>query len=289
MPPPFAGPNSAGSNPTFNHSTSRHYWDRDAPSQFSAQPARAHSEHSSDTSTNSSRSFDCPKASNMNRGRGSPQRRARGGRGGYRGGRGGFRTNSSSSGSSGDSIRPVFNKNTLNSWNNASPATNGDHGRARADSPMTPTTREQSSVALNGHIIKETYKPTGSASPTPMRNHASPPAPTRNTYGGGSPGRQHGLQRPVTRGGENNWVHHQEYKIRIRGLPPSSWTQDVHAAMSRYGNVVRIEMHTNGRNLGAAVVFQSVVFFDFYAVAKNLSDLPQSKIYRVGLRSGQPL
>jgi RNA-dependent RNA polymerase len=120
---------------------------------------------------------------------------------------------------------------------------------------------------MNGHTISETYKPSGRAistpktPTTPTRSHASPAAPARRNYEGNFPGRQPPVRqppinRPLTRNGENSWAHNQEYKIKILGMSNTCWTKKVHEAMSRYGNVVRIEIQPGARDNNAWVVFQ---------------------------------
>jgi RNA-dependent RNA polymerase len=127
---------------------------------------------------------------------------------------------------------------------------------------VTPT-RDQSTFTMNGHVVTETYKRSGSALSTSTRSYGSPSTPTRGAYGGDSLSPQTISPRPIAKHGEKNWAQGQEYKIKILDMPNTCWTREVHEAMSSYGNVVRIEIQSaGGRDNNAWVVFQYVVFVD---------------------------
>ena len=110
---------------------------------------------------------------------------------------------------------------------------------------------------MNGNTISETYKPSGSAVSTPSKPHGLPSTPTRSAYGGDASGHQRTTPRPITKKGGNNWAYEQEYKIKVLDLPKNCWTGEVHKAMSRYGNVVRVEIQLGAdNNNNAWVLFQ---------------------------------
>jgi RNA-dependent RNA polymerase len=65
-------------------------------------------------------------------------------------------------------------------------------------------------------------------------------------------------QRPVVRESAWGWASEQEEKIKLQGLPKQYWTKDLYETMSRYGNVINIEMGTGMRHNDAWVIFQYV-------------------------------
>jgi RNA-dependent RNA polymerase len=223
-----------------------------------------HSEQKSETSSNSEESFN---SCTMYRGN------QRGGRGGYRAGRGSNRTYSNSSGSSNGQYNP--NRPTLKPTSNsqstlalntriATPEQLVDPP-ARVDSPVTPI-KQLSSFDLNGYSINETYiakNTTGSTPPTARSPITSPPRQVTRAsprYGGDrpryNPADQRNSQRPVLRGGSQNWAYNQEGKIRLSGIPKNCWTKDVFHAMSAFGTVFRVDMVSGSQHNTAYVVFR---------------------------------
>ncbi|EOA81344.1 uncharacterized protein SETTUDRAFT_99344 [Exserohilum turcica Et28A] len=67
---------------------------------------------------------------------------------------------------------------------------------------------------------------------------------------------QRNRQRPMLAGGAKNWAHSQEVKIKLYGIRKNYWTKEVYQAMSRYGNVFKIDMEPNSRDCNAFVVFR---------------------------------
>lgn len=202
--------------------------------------------------------------------------RQRGGsaRGGFNGGRAGQRegerTYSSSSGSSGGQRnlgRPVLVAASA-SRGRATPPNQRTQGPSRTDSPVMPITpdmKEHSEFALGSNTIRETYTPRKSTASTPSRIPAAlstPVTPTRYSNQGSPQNNQGSVQvpRPVTSNSQKHWSQ-QEHKVRIVGLPTSCWTKDVYDAMSRYGNVVRVDMVTGHQDMMAYVTFQYVRCF----------------------------
>jgi RNA-dependent RNA polymerase len=186
----------------------------------------------------------------------------RGGRdkGGFPGGRGNSRSRSGSSGSSSghnSQSRPTLR---LSPVPNGRVTTSGSliRGSGRVKSPITHN-REQTSFTMNGHSIKETYAPSGTTmTPTKPQNPLN--TSTQRNHTANTPGCQRAMQRPTTGTGKNYWAYCQEYKIKILGIPKTCWTQQVDQAMSRYGNVVRIEiLQGDSRDNDAWVVFQWVL------------------------------
>jgi RNA-dependent RNA polymerase len=195
----------------------------------------------------------------MNRRNGGYQRGGGQGKDELSSGRAGNRTYSGSSGSSSGQLnngRPVLRPAPATTGR-VTPADQVYRGPAQVDSPITPT-REQSSFTMNGHSIRETYTPSGSSVTASPRFHTSPSSPTPNQrhHGGNTPSRQHAMQRPVNTNGESNWAALLDYKIKVLGMPKSSWTKQVHQAMFQYGNVVRIEMEPGSQGSAAYVTFQ---------------------------------
>jgi RNA-dependent RNA polymerase len=227
------------------------YSDPDRHLQLSDQHYQAQNEGSPTRGA----SFRSQDDSRMHRGNGGFPRGARG-RGGSRGGRGGHRTYSGSSGSSGgqnNHNRPVL-RSTSVPGGRVTPPAHVDHLPTRVDSPTTPI-KQQSSFTMNCHTISETYTPSGNSATTPPRPHSSP-SPTRRNYGGGTPGRQQVVQRPIVRYSERHWADHQEHKIKVLGLSKTCWTKEVCEGLSHYGNVVKVEMKLSSRNYNAWVTFQ---------------------------------
>lgn len=70
---------------------------------------------------------------------------------------------------------------------------------------------------------------------------------------------QRNRQRPMLAGGAKNWAHSQEVKIKLYGIRKNYWTKEVYQAMSRYGNVFKIDMEPNSRDCNAFVVFRYVL------------------------------
>ncbi|KAF2703960.1 RdRP-domain-containing protein [Pleomassaria siparia CBS 279.74] len=85
-------------------------------------------------------------------------------------------------------------------------------------------------------------------------SRTSSPNPNRPASHG--PQGQRTLERALTRTNGQNWAHQQESKFRIHGIPRGYWTNDVHQALSRYGNITRIEMQPNNVGSSAWVTFQ---------------------------------
>jgi hypothetical protein len=66
--------------------------------------------------------------------------------------------------------------------------------------------------------------------------------------------------KPVTSGyAQKNWAHHQEFKIKVLGLPRGCWTQTVYEVLSKHGKIVRIEMQLGSMDCNAWVTFQYVL------------------------------
>jgi RNA-dependent RNA polymerase len=219
------------------------YSDPDRHSQLSDQNYQAQSEGSS-TSGASIRSYG---GHGMYRGNGGFPRGTRGR---------GHRTYSGSSGSSSgrnSHPRPIL-RSTSVPEGRITPPVDASHPPARVDSPTTPI-KQQSSFTMNGHTISETYTLSGGSATTPPRLYSSP-IPTRRNYGGSTPGCQQVSQRPITGNDMMHWTDHQEHKIKVLGLPKTCWTKEVCTAMSRYGNVVRVEIEQGSRNHNAWVTFQ---------------------------------
>lgn len=243
-------------SPTFDHAASRPVLDQDTLSGLPVQAPRVYSELSSETSSNSEPSFG---GRNMHRGNRGYQR---GGRGSFRGAKGSDRKYSSSSGSSNSQYginRPILRPSSARQ-DNPTPVNPLAPGSVRTDSPVTPL-KERSEFSLNDHQISETYTPRRTTT-TPLRSYASPTAASRNNYGRNSlshqnPGRQNATQRPLTRNSAGNWASHQEYKIKLLGIPKSYWTRDVYEALSSHGNIVRIEIQPGSVN-NAWVTFEYV-------------------------------
>ncbi|KAF2030357.1 RdRP-domain-containing protein [Setomelanomma holmii] len=263
MDPFRSRPDLGNSVSGFDNNTSRTYHGHYAPLQRSGRQSQAHSEGSSDVSS----------TENMDSGYGGYQRggrsRGRGARGGFRGGRGDSRKYSGSSGSSNGSNRPVL-RPTSAPRGRVTPPDHTSHGPSRVDSPVTPD-REQTSFTMNGHTIKETYIPTGSAAANSPQPFTSPPTtPSRTAHSTCTPSasvpattlRQLATtptlaqRRPVAGRGQGHWAYEQEFKIRLSGLPTSYWTRDVFNIMSSYSNITRIDMQKGMRDNSAWVVFQ---------------------------------
>lgn len=226
-----------------------HQYDFDIP----VQTLRGYGEQDSETSSNSEVLVE---SGNMDRDYNGYERD---GRGGNRSGRGGSRAYSNSSGSSNGQFSS--NRSTLK------PAT-VPHGRttppdrvaqmpALSDLRVTPT-KQRSTFNLSGHHINETFTARRSSATSPPRQLPLSPSASQ------SPSFQHCYSRsgqnttvrPVMKEAEKYWAYQQESKIKLLGLPRSFWTKEVYQAMSRYGNVVRVEMQPNARDNNAWVVFQ---------------------------------
>lgn len=88
----------------------------------------------------------------------------------------------------------------------------------------------------------------GQHSPAPTRSFSSPPVNTS--------GMRPSPTRSIRSTGQH-WVNQQELKIKISGLPAGSWTtKGVYDALSRYGDIHRIEVIPSKPNNGAWVLFQ---------------------------------
>jgi RNA-dependent RNA polymerase len=256
---PTALPNFGYSTSTSNTANLNSNLHRDTHPPFTDQySSQAHTESSSSCGTSSGNH----KGDSMNRGNRGFQRGSRA-RGDFRGGRGGNRTYSGSSGSSSgqnNHNRPILRT----SYIAASGTPPSDHlsrcpariDSARLDSPVTPI-KEQSSFTMNGHTISETYTPSGNSISSSPRPYGSPTSTQRN-YGGNILGYRAATQRPTTRNGEMRWADNQEHTIRILGVPRTCWTKEVYEAMSRYGNVARIEIRAGAPERNALVTFQYV-------------------------------
>lgn len=70
---------------------------------------------------------------------------------------------------------------------------------------------------------------------------------------------QYSPDKSLTGGGDGNWAHHQEFKIKVLSLPRSCWTQTVYEVLSKYGKIVRIEMQPGSIDCNAWVTFQYVL------------------------------
>jgi hypothetical protein len=244
-------PGLTNSSPTFDHAASRSIQGQDALPELSIQATYAHSEFSSEASSNSEPSFG---SRNMYRGNRGYQR---GGRESVRGARGSDRKYSNSSGSSNSQygpnhpiLRPSFAPQS-----GTAPINQFRRGSVRAESPAGPM-KERSEFTLNGHQISETYTLRQSTTSTPPRSISSPTVVSRNNYSRYSPGRQNATQKPLTRNTIGNWAYQQEHKIKLLDLPKSCWTRDVYAALATHGNVVRIEMQPGSFKGNAWVTFQ---------------------------------
>jgi RNA-dependent RNA polymerase len=252
----MSGPNFGNSTRPSDKSASRFYRDWDAPSELTTRRSQAYSERSYDSGT----SFSSRSDHIMNSGNGGNggHRGGRGGRGrgGLSGGRGG-RKYSSSSGSSNSQHRPVIRQSPAPCDGRMTPPpAQRIQGTARVNSPVTPY-KEQSSFILSGNNISEIYTPSESANIPSPRSRASPTTPTRNNYGFNTPTHKYEKSRPVIRNNDVDWAHHQEFKIRLLGIPRTYWTKQVYQALSQYGNVVRIEIiRHDSRTSNAWIVFQ---------------------------------
>jgi RNA-dependent RNA polymerase len=174
----------------------------------------------------------------------------------FRSGRGDNRTYSGSSGSSGEQNnhnRPILRLSFVTA-RDATPPDYLSHHPARVDSLVTPV-KEQSSFNMNGHTIIKTYTPSRSSISSPSRPHVSPTSAQQNCSGS-IPDRPPMMQRPVTKNGDMNWAHRQEYTIRVLRLPKTCWAREVCEIMSRHGNVVRVEIRQGTAERSALVTFQ---------------------------------
>ncbi|KAF9698680.1 hypothetical protein EKO04_002950 [Ascochyta lentis] len=115
---------------------------------------------------------------------------------------------------------------------------------------------EQSSFTLNGHQIRETYKPRPSAksNPTQPSSPISPVVKDRTSVQ--RSGNQYVLNRPLIRNTPSHWALKQEFKVKLLGIPQQYWTKDVYLAMSKFGTVTKIDMQTGSRDYNAWVIFQ---------------------------------
>lgn len=190
----------------------------------------------------------------MNRGYGGyqPDNRKR-----SHGHRGGNRSNSYSSGSSDgrrSQKRPTL-KSSLAPQGHVLSSDPLNQAPAGVDSPLIPALSE-STLTLNGRQINETHTTRPKAS-TSQSQISMPPSPARgenricNSSGG-----QLTTQRPVTRVDDKNWAYYQEEKIKLCGMPKSSWSIDVYNALLPYGTVVRIDMQPGSLDNNAYVTFQ---------------------------------
>lgn len=70
----------------------------------------------------------------------------------------------------------------------------------------------------------------------------TPPSSTGSATSAGSfsPGRRHAMA--VIRLKEDNWVAHQRFKVKILGLFRGTQTREIYDALSRYGDIQRIEV-----------------------------------------------
>lgn len=189
----------------------------------------------------------------MNRGNGGPPRGGRG-RGGTPIGRGDSRSYSGSSGGSSGHDRPAL-RPTSAPRGHINPSDEPNQRSGRIGSPITPF-RAQQEFTMNSHKISETYTPTRNAATTPPRSQALPPTPTRVNHRSNTVSRQQTLPTPMTRNGMANWAYEQELKIRMIGIHKMSSTKLVYHAMSRFGNVVRIDIQQNSHDCNAYVTFR---------------------------------
>ncbi|KAF1913648.1 RNA dependent RNA polymerase-domain-containing protein [Ampelomyces quisqualis] len=196
----------------------------------------------------------------MNRGTGGPHRGGRGG-GGTPIGRGGSRSYSGSSAGSSGHDRPVL-RTTHASRGLTAPSIELNQRPGRIDSPNSPV-RSQQEFTMNSQKISETYRPPRNNATTPPRSRALPHTLIRTNHRSNTPGQQQALPRTVARNGLDNWAHEQELKIKTMGMPKMSSTKLVYQAMSRYGNVVKIDIQQNSHDCTAYVTFRPMPKQDF--------------------------
>lgn len=189
----------------------------------------------------------------MDRGRGGRARGSRG-RGGTPFGRRGSGSYSSSSGGSSGHDRPILRPTSAPSGHTI-PLNELNSLPRRIDSPITPI-RAQQEFTMNSNKISETYTPTRNTATTSPRSQVLPSTPTRANHHSNTPSRQQTLPKLMTRNGLSNWAYEQELKIKTMGMPKMTSTKLVYQAMSRYGNVVRIDVQQNSHDCTAYVTFR---------------------------------
>jgi RNA-dependent RNA polymerase len=189
----------------------------------------------------------------MDRGRGGRARGGRG-RGGTPFGRGGSRSYSDSSGGSSGHDLPIL-RPTSAPRDQTTPSNELNTLPGRIDSPITPI-RAQQVFTMNSNKISETYTPTRNTPTASPRWQVLPPTPTRATHRSNTPSRQKTLLKPMRRNGLSNWAYEQELKIKTMVMPKMTSTKLVYQAMSRYGNVVRIDIQQSSHDCIAYVTFR---------------------------------
>jgi RNA-dependent RNA polymerase len=169
----------------------------------------------------------------------------------HRGGRGSY---SGSSGGSSGHDRIILRPSSA-PRGHKTPSNKPNQHSGRIDSPIT-SVRAQQEFTMNSHKISETYTPTRNTATTPPHSRALPPTPTRINYRSNTPKRQQTLPKPMTSNDMANWAYEQELKVRMIGIPKMSSAKQVYHAMSRYGNVVRIDIQQNRHDCNAYVTFR---------------------------------
>ncbi|UPX13823.1 RNA-directed RNA polymerase [Ascochyta rabiei] len=121
--------------------------------------------------------------------------------------------------------------------------------------PVKPGSK-QSSFTLNGHQIRETYKPRLSAA-----SSSTKPSPTVTTVLKSNIARQQSssqyvLNRSLISTAPSSWALNQELKVKILGIHKKYWTKDVYFAMSELGTVTKIDIQSCSRDNNVWVIFQ---------------------------------
>lgn len=247
MYPPRDGLGANSTTPTLNSPPSRGGPLRHELPRGPSQVQRVHGERGSETSSDSSTYF-----ANRHMNRQCDDYQPGGGRGN---GRAYSNSSESSSGQhhpNRPTVRPAFAMQ-----DRVTPPGPANAPLARPDAPITPG-KVQSAFTLNGHQISETY----TARPDSLTNSPRQTTPTSTLTRGGpnryanNRGGPRTAPRPVVQDGEKDWAYQQEYKIKLLRVPKACWTKEIHQALTRYGNVVRIEMQPSARDNNAWVVFQ---------------------------------
>ncbi|KAJ4362196.1 hypothetical protein N0V95_001544 [Ascochyta clinopodiicola] len=167
-------------------------------------------------------------------------------------------------------------------------------GLDRVDKPEEPVTpgREQSSFTLNGHQIRETYKPRLSATSSPKK--PSPPVTpvAKSPVSRQQSASQYVSDEPRIPAPPPQWALEQELKVKILGIPKRYWTKDVYFAMSKLGMVVQIDMQIGSRDNNAWVIFhpvnparlyqdRNILFADSIDFGVQMAELELAKMHEV--------
>ncbi|KAH7402736.1 RNA dependent RNA polymerase-domain-containing protein [Pyrenochaeta sp. MPI-SDFR-AT-0127] len=175
----------------------------------------------------------------------------------YRGDRGGQSSFSDSSG--GSSGRNNQNRPTLKlltaSQDRITRPEPLNQAQTGVDAPVILTTQE-STFAMNGHQINETYTKRSDTTTYQPHNFTKHPPTLGKGHHRRSFGGQRTLGRPLTRDEEKNWAYHQEEKMKLWNLPKNYWTKEIYEALSLYGTIVRIDMQPGSLDNNAFVTFQ---------------------------------